>query len=74
MQEIGLETLGDLGSSHAIYAICKACNRSTRLNTDRLAAVHGSALRIDKLKRRLACSECGERTREIRIVYAVPTR
>jgi hypothetical protein len=74
VQEIRLETLGDLGSNHAIYALCNACNRSTRLNADRLAAVYGLGLRIDELKRRLACSKCGERTREIRIVYAVPTR
>lgn len=74
MQEIRLETLADLARNHAIFAFCHACDRSTRLSTDRLAAVYGSALRIDDLKRRLACSQCGERTREIRIVYAVPSR
>jgi len=74
VQEIRLETLADLASNHAIFAFCGACKRDARLNTDRLAAVYGAGLRIDELKRRLACSKCGERTGDIRIVYAVPAR
>ena len=74
MQEIRLETLGDLGDRHVLFAFCTSCDRSTRLSTERLAAVYGPGLSIAELRRRLTCSKCGERPREIRITYSVPAR
>jgi hypothetical protein len=70
----GLNTIADLGDSHVIWAFCDACDRSTRLNTARLVAVNGGELAIADLKRRLTCRKCGDRPREIRIVYSVPSR
>ena len=70
--EIRLYTLGDLGDKHVIFALCGPCGRSVKLSTARLAAVYGAALTINQLKRRLACTECGVRRREIRIVFALP--
>jgi hypothetical protein len=74
VKEIRLETLGDLGSNHTIYAICDACNRSTRVERGSARGCVRSSLRIDELKRRLACSKCGKPTREIRIVSTVAAR
>jgi len=71
---LGLNTLADLGASHAIYADCDACSRSIRLDAARLGAVHGPQLSIAELKHRLTCRNCGARPRQIRIVYVVPSR
>jgi hypothetical protein len=70
----GLNTLGELGDSHAIYADCDRCSRSIKLNTARLAAVYGAAFTIAALKYRLTCRNCGARPRQIRIVYSMPSR
>ena len=51
-----------------------ACDRSTELKTHQLIAVYGAEFAIADLKRRLTCRKCGDRPREIRIVYAVPSR
>ena len=74
MAQRGLDTLADLGDSHVIFAFCDPCGRSTRLNTVRLIAVYGAGFAVQDLKRRLTCSRWGERPREIRIVYSVPSR
>ena len=69
MAEIRLQTLGDLGDAHVIYAFCTACRRHAQLETPRLTAVYGARLRISELRERLTCRKCGTRSREIRIVY-----
>jgi len=74
MAQRGLDTLADLGDRHVIFAMCDPCGRSTKLSAPRLIAVYGAELAIQDLKRRLTCSRCGERPREIRIVYSVPSR
>jgi hypothetical protein len=74
MAQRGLDRLTDLGDSHRIWAFCNACDRSTELKIDQLIAVYGADSAIAALKRRLTCRKCGERPREIRIVYAVLTR
>ena len=56
-----------------IWAFCHTCDRSTELKTHQLVAVYGAEFAIADLKRRLTCRKCGERPREIRIVYAVLT-
>jgi hypothetical protein len=74
MAERGLNTLADLGDRHVVFAVCDPCGRSTKLSTPRLIAVYGAKLAIQDLKRRLTCSKCRERPRDIRIVYSVPPR
>jgi hypothetical protein len=71
MKELGLHTLADLSEHHAIYAFCDPCGRSVKLDPARLAAMYGQRFSIAELKLRLTCRSCGERTRQIRIVYAV---
>ena len=70
MAEVRLETLGDLGDAHVIYAFCTTCRRDAQLEIPRLTAVYGARLRIRELRERLTCRKCGARSREIRIVYA----
>jgi hypothetical protein len=74
VSETGLYTLADLSEYHAIYAFCDPCNRSVKLNPSRLAAMYGQRFSIAELKHRLTCRSCGERTREIRIVYSIPQK
>ena len=73
MAQRGLDRQADLGDRHVIFAVCDPCGRSTELKTHQLIAVNGPELAIADLKRRLTCRECGERPREIRIVYTVPS-
>jgi hypothetical protein len=72
--ETGLHTVGDLAGRHTIWAHCVPCGRAVQLDTSRLIAVYGPRLTIAELRRRLACSRCGERRQEIRIVFTLPTR
>jgi len=74
MPRRGLNTLADLGDSHAIYADCDPCSRSIRLNAARLAAIYGPQFTIAELKHRLTCRNCNARPRQIRIVYVMPSR
>jgi len=74
MPERGLNRLADLGDKHVIFAFCGPCDRSRKLITPQLVAMYGEQLGIDELKRRLTCSKCGDRPREIRITYAAPSR
>ena len=62
------------GRAARVFAVCDPCGRSTKLSTPRLLAVHGAEFAVQDLKRRLTCSKCGDRPREIRITYAVPSR
>jgi hypothetical protein len=70
----GLNTLADLGDSHVIYADCRLCSRSVKLNSAQLSRKYGAELAIAALKYRLTCRNCGARPREIRIVYSIPSR
>jgi hypothetical protein len=74
MAERRPDTLADLGDNHAIYSDCRPCNRSIRLNTQRLAAMYGTELTLAEFKYRLTCRECGARPRQVRITYVVPSR
>ena len=74
MAEIRLDTIGDLGDVHVIYACCRSCRRDARLSPPRLAAGYGAAVTIAELKNRLTCSRCRQRGCEIRLVYSLPAR
>ena len=74
MAQRGLDTLADLGDRHVIHSMCDPCGRSTELKTHQLIAVYGAEFAIADLKRWLTCRKCGDRPREIRIVYAVSSR
>ena len=74
MPESGLNTLADLGDSHAIYADCRLCCRSVKLSTKQLSRTYGAEFTIAALRYRLTCRNCGARPRDIRIVYAVRSR
>jgi len=71
MLQRGLNTLGELGDSHVIYADCDRCSRSIKLSTARYIALYGAELTIKALKHRLTCRNCGARPLQIRIVYVV---
>ena len=69
-----LHTVGDLAGRHVIWTHCVPCGRSVQLDARRIIAVYGAGLTIAELRERLACRRCGERRRDIRIVFALPAR
>jgi hypothetical protein len=64
-----MKKLEDLLTCFHLYAVCTNCTRMERLNLKKLIDRLGSDHTIDRLRRRLRCSGCGERTEDIRIVY-----
>jgi hypothetical protein len=73
MLQRGLNALGEL-VDHVIYADCRVCSRSVKLNTAQLSRKYGADFTIAALRYRLTCRNCGARPRDIRIVYSVPSR
>ncbi len=64
-----METLDELRRSFALYAVCPPCGRMQRLDIERLVAYFGPQTRIDQVRKRLRCHECGRRSQNIRIVF-----
>src|SRR5688572_31482432 len=65
MLQRGLNTLGELGNSHVIYADCRLCSRSVKLSTAQLSRKYGAEFTIAELRHRLTCRNCGARPRDI---------
>jgi DNA-directed RNA polymerase subunit RPC12/RpoP len=60
------------GKTRPAMRMCAPCGRSTKLSTSSLIALCGAELAIPELKRRLTCSNCGDRARELRILPDEP--
>jgi hypothetical protein len=67
-----MTSLGELASHFELYAVCTRCRRMVRLDLYRLVDRLGTECSTDELRRRVRCRACGQRSREIRIVYAGP--
>ena len=66
------DKLSQLVLTHRLYAACVPCQRIVELNVEALIAAHGEEYRLDDLRKRLRCGQCGQRTGDIRIARAFP--
>ena len=53
-----IETLGDLPPDQAMYAHCRDCDRTERLNLLALISRFGPATPLSDVRRRLRCQGC----------------
>jgi ribosomal protein L37E len=67
-----MQTLADLVSHFELYAVCIACRRMVRLDLYRLIPRLGATRTVTDVRDRVRCRACGQRTHDIRIVYAGP--
>ena len=61
---IARNSLGTLGEAEALYAYCRVCKRSERLDAAALLGRHGD-LPLRALRRRLRCTACGRSDAEV---------
>ena len=64
-----MNTLSDLLAAFALYAVCSDCQRMEAVDIAALCERVGADTPIADVRERLRCSNCRERTRDIRIVY-----
>jgi hypothetical protein len=67
-----MQRLSDLVDSFEVYALCPPCGRMEALPVPALLERYGDDFDLDQLRARLRCRTCGEKSRELRIVYVGP--
>ena len=67
MPETRLDTIGQPSAGQSLWAVCKGCDRRTRLDVAALIAEHGAFLTLRELGKRVACSRCGKRSGRIEL-------
>lgn len=60
--------LADLGRGHRLYGHCPRCKRTKMLDVNKLEQRFGPYFTIDDVRKRVRCSACGQRTRQLRMV------
>jgi len=61
--------LKDLQPSFMLYAVCADCDRMESVDVPRLLERLPADTPMDRIRRRVRCEHCGQRTGDIRIVY-----
>ncbi|MEM7079371.1 MAG: hypothetical protein AAF513_12155 [Pseudomonadota bacterium] len=67
-----MKAVGELLESFALYAICDDCLRCEPLDLQALIDEVGADYPIERIRLRLRCNACNQRTQGIRIVYIGP--
>ncbi|MCR9277288.1 MAG: hypothetical protein NXH85_04895 [Pseudomonadaceae bacterium] len=70
MYSIDMQLLKDLKHRFELYGVCVPCGRMQRLDMATLIEHLGEDADTDAVRQRVRCQSCGERRRDIRIVYA----
>ena len=68
----GMQTLQDLIHAFRLYAVCEPCRRVAAVGLQALIEREGSDYPIERIRMRLKCGTCGQRSQSIRIVYVGP--
>jgi len=68
---VELLTLAD-HQGFSLRAFCQACDRSVELDQPTLIARLGGEVRLDAIRRRLRCRQCGRRTGRLLVGYHQP--
>jgi hypothetical protein len=67
-----MQQLTDLLESFRVYALCVPCGRMEAVDLDAAVAILGEAGTVMDLRHRVRCRDCGQHTRDIRVVYVGP--
>jgi hypothetical protein len=67
-----MQRLADLIDKFRVYALCVPCGRMEALDLAAIDSGGGGAMTVAELRERVRCRGCGQRTRDIRIVYVGP--
>jgi len=67
-----MQTLQDLVTSFRLYGVCEPCQRVEDVNIPGLIERVGGTYPLERVRMRLACKVCKQRTQGVRIVYVGP--
>ncbi len=67
-----MQTLAELLESFQLYAVCEPCQRVVCVDVEKIIAQEGGRYPIQRLRGRLLCNHCGQRSNALRIVYVGP--
>ncbi len=67
-----MQTLQQLVQAFRLYAVCEPCQRVKCVDLPALIEHEGGDYPIDRVRMRLKCTECGQRSQALRIVYVGP--
>jgi hypothetical protein len=65
-------TLSDLLKCFQLYAVCEPCQRVEGVDLPTLVKSEGGSYPIDRVRMRLYCKSCEQRSQALRIVYVGP--
>lgn len=69
-----MQTLAQLADSFQLYGVCEHCRRVAEIDLDKLMASEGADYTLDRVRMRLWCTTCRQRSHSLRIVYVGPGR
>ena len=69
-----MQTLAELQECFQLYAVCEDCQRMAEVDIPRLIELEGGDYRVDRVRLRLLCTTCKQRSHALRIVYVGPGR
>lgn len=64
-----MQTLQDLVAAFRLYGVCETCQRVQDVNLAALIEREGPDYPVDRVRMRLHCTQCRQRTQALRIVY-----
>ena len=64
-----MQTLADLLECFRLYAVCESCHRVECVDLDALTEREGGDYPLDRVRMRLFCTQCQQRSHALRIVY-----
>ena len=67
-----MQTLQDLSATFRLYGVCEPCQRVKAVDLAALLKKEGKDYPVDRIRMRLWCSQCRQRSRAMRIVYVGP--
>ena len=69
-----MQTLAELQEAFQLYAVCEPCHRVQEVSLTDLIAANGPEYRLDRVRLRLFCTACQQRSGALRIVYVGANR
>jgi hypothetical protein len=67
-----MQTLQDLVTAFRLYGVCEDCQRVEAVDLAKLIEKEGGDYPVNRIRMRLHCRLCKQRTQALRIVYVGP--